>query len=409
MNKLSGLTRTRLTISEIIILLAIGLYVANFMNKGVYLSFIFLPYLIWHFIYKEHSKRFLVMSSLLFIFSIYYAVTVKLFGYIESWIVFSGYLFSPIAMYFLGYVFIKKNKTEKTTYYMIYVTIVSAALFGALCLYKTITSFGNLEVASRALNGRLVISIWGENLISATGLNTFVSLGIALAPIAFLKKKGVKHSKLSRFSLIILSLISMYTSIQLGNRTGILILLVSILSVFIYTTKFSLKKSRTLLLMLFLGAVGITVFNLNILGVKDTWESTLLSQRLQESSATDDPRFLAWEEAFWGVFAHPLGGRETHLSLPFAHNLWLDVGYDAGLIPFIILVIFSIMGGFSVKKFLTYDHPVILKGLIISSFTAFLITFFLEPIMQGWFYYFTVFCLFLGIIHKHIYINESEH
>jgi hypothetical protein len=42
-----------------------------------------------------------------------------------------------------------------------------------------------------------------------------------------------------------------------------------------------------------------------------------------------------------GVWSHPWGGRAIDLAgLSYAHNLWLDVANDAGLIPAVLLVMF---------------------------------------------------------------------
>lgn len=72
--------------------------------------------------------------------------------------------------------------------------------------------------------------------------------------------------------------------------------------------------------------------------------------QLGEGEATIVARFetegvstARWElmwEVLSQLFQHPLGGRAFPISENFAHNLWLDVGYDAGPLPFLLLLAF---------------------------------------------------------------------
>lgn len=399
------------TKQEIIFIILVGLYMANVFNKGIVIAFLLLPIVIWKFLSEQITKRAMVMSGLLLAFSAYYSFTAKRYGFTESNVVFLGYLFVPIVMYLAGYIFVKTEKRYKESYWLFMIVTISTLLFSVLSIFRTIRMYGSLENASPMYGGRAVMSYWGDNFLSATGMNTYVSLAIALAPVLLLKDKNIKHIKLMKFIMMICVFMSLYVSIKLGNRTGILILMASFMTVFIFTTKFSSRKIANTVVGVIILLFGYLIYYGNVFGVKSNFESTMVGQRIINSSELHDPRFTAWGEAFNGLFNYPLGGRHTILSLRYAHNLWLDVGYDVGIIPFLLIVLFTLFGIISIKKFLKGNHPTMFKGLIISSFTAIIITCFLEPIIQGWFYYFTVFCLYLGVIHKHILIdsiNQSE-
>ncbi|UAL46803.1 hypothetical protein K7887_18335 [Sutcliffiella horikoshii] len=399
---------SKLSNAEILFIIIVGLYAANFLNKGIVIAFLLLPFILWKIIFKEMTKRLIIMSSLLMLFSAYYAITVKLYGFSDVTLVLGGYLIAPIVFYWTGYAFINNKNPIKKSYCLIFTVAISTMLFAILSIVRTTQIYGSLENASPTYGGRAVMSLWGENFLSATGMNTYVSLGIALTPLLFLRDNNIKKMKITKLLILAVSAISIYVSLSLGNRTGLLILGASCIAVFFYTTKLTPRKIMSTVIIFFFSILGFLLFIGNIFGVKDKWFSTTIGNRMRNFSAIDDPRFTAWGESFKGMFSYPSGGRKTELSLNYAHNLWLDVGYDAGLIPFVLLVIFSLLGLISLRTFLKSDLPVFLKGLVISCFTAMIVTFLLEPIMQGWFYYFTIFCLFLGLIHKHIYLKTTQ-
>src|SRR5699024_256622 len=103
-------------------------------------------------------------------------------------------------------------------------------------------------------------------------------------------------------------------------------------------------------------------------------------------------------EVIKGLIAHPMGGRETDISLSYAHNLWFDVAYDAGVVPFILLLFFSLLSYLSLVKLSLLDHPSFIKVLFICIYTGFFVIFMTEPIMASTErFYFVIFCLISGI------------
>ncbi|MED4691861.1 hypothetical protein [Peribacillus frigoritolerans] len=229
-------------------------------------------------------------------------------------------------------------------------------------------------------------------------MNAYISLGLCLLPICFLSNK-FKIPMLKIFSIICFSL-SLFTTLQLGNRTGLVIVIISIFMVLFLTDKMGMKKIISILsLMLFLLIVNF-LYKQNFWGLKFVWENSYMHSRFTSSNLEEDPRFTAWKSAFWGLFEHPFGGRETEIAIGYAHNLWLDIGYDVGVLPLLILLVFTLISLKSVILFIKFGHPVFLKGLIIALYTSFIITFFVEPILQGLIIYFTFFCFIVGAVQR---------
>jgi O-antigen ligase len=109
---------------------------------------------------------------------------------------------------------------------------------------------------------------------------------------------------------------------------------------------------------------------------------------------------MTWGEAFRGLFTNPLGGNQTQLSLGYAHNLWLDVGWTTGLFPFVLLVFFTLMAlkDYYIKLFRSDDLSLYFKYLITAMLCGFFITFMLEPIIEANVLFFCAFCFFSGIL-----------
>jgi hypothetical protein len=53
-------------------------------------------------------------------------------------------------------------------------------------------------------------------------------------------------------------------------------------------------------------------------------------------------RYEQWEAVLLGLAHHFDGGRAIPLTERFAHNLWLDVAWDAGGVPFLLLLAFHV-------------------------------------------------------------------
>lgn len=310
------------------------------------------------------------------------------------------YVFHPICFYIFGYRVAISDFNFKKSTRLIFIVIASSTLYGLFSLIKTILTYGSMSNAMVFLHGRLVLDMWGTRVIAATGINTTISLGLALLPILFLSGKGLKGSKKIKMLSIIFFTISLFIATQLANRTALVIIITSFVVTLLFAERISLKKITKFILLGGLLFLIRVIYTANFLGIKESWESTLLFSRFNISSLSEDPRLEGWKAAFLGLFEYPLGGRKADIKLSFAHNLWLDVGYDSGIPAIVLLLIFTVVSLVVLIRFVRNNPPVIFKGLVISLYVSFLISFSIEPIIQGWFSYFTLFCCLVGIIQR---------
>jgi hypothetical protein len=101
------------------------------------------------------------------------------------------------------------------------------------------------------------------------------------------------------------------------------------------------------------------------------------------------------------IFSKPFGWELEEFG--FSHNLWLDVARFGGIIPFSLLLILTYR---SVRIFIrtikANNQSLLLNTVLICYLLALFLIFMVEPIMEGLFFLFSIYCLFTGMSKKHL-------
>jgi hypothetical protein len=139
---------------------------------------------------------------------------------------------------------------------------------------------------------------------------------------------------------------------------------------------------------------------MNVWNIKSWFEFSSLSERLSSTGLNEEnSRVFIWKSNFLKLIHNPFGFSNPANKISFAHNLWLDVGRVAGIVPMIPLLIFTLSAGVSIAKVIFTEKLSIFLRVLVAGFgIGFLITFSLEPIMEGAFIMFLSSCFFFGII-----------
>lgn len=348
-----------------------------------------LPFLLFYLLKGVNNKMFFWTLAIIIAFSAVYGLISYYYGLLTP-LSFIRQVYYPFALFMLGNLLVRKDYSYKKTYTFLFSIIAGSSLYGALSLYNATYRLGI------PAEFRTAVDIWNGAQIAATGLNSYVSLGLCLLPIIFLSSKKEKNIKW-RFISLLAFIASAFATIQLANRTGILIVVASVILVAVLSkkTKSFMRNSVVSILLIGLGAV---IYITDTFGVKSWWENSLVYSRFLESSLGDDPRFEAWSLAITGLFDHPMGGRLTDVGIYYAHNTWLDIGVDGGVISLVLFGVFTLTSIVILYQFLKIKHPPTLKVLIISIHAGFFITFLFEPVMQGLMDYFTFYCFLVGVL-----------
>ena len=135
--------------------------------------------------------------------------------------------------------------------------------------------------------------------------------------------------------------------------------------------------------------VVLFLYQHDIFGVKSSYEKSYLYTRLTYHNAGDlagNDRIDKKYEYVRNASKYLFGG--NYLSkvegFGYAHELWLDIYDDAGAIPYIMMVLYSIISGthfIKVGKDQRVDHN--WRIVIITMLIIIMLQFFVEPILSG--------------------------
>lgn len=379
----------KLNLFNLITLILLVLFSINYQGVGHYIPIIFTPLAINFLFRNSFTNTFWYTVSSLFLYSIFHSLIMYGHEMITVGVILRYILF-PLTMLIVGYMLVKKNH-KKVTFYLL-IIIVSNVLFGFLSVMYSQNLYGEVRPEYR-----VVVDVWDQT-ITSTLLNASLSFGLVLLPLIFLNDKLQKNNIKIRIISVICFVLSFYSIMKLGNRTGFALIIVAIVLSFFFTTKLNASAIvKGLLVMLFVAFSQFMYFK-NALNIRTNWESSLLFSRLNSSSPLDDPRIDAWKKAFMGVFKNPIGGREADIGLNYAHNMWLDIGLDSGVFPLIFIVLFTLFGVGSLFSLLKNKAPLMVKRLFLLLFVAFLLIMCFEPVMTGVFSFFVSYCFVVGML-----------
>ena len=257
----------------------------------------------------------------------------------------------------------------------------------------------NIRTGGFAQLSREIPMVWNGEPKKATLMSAYLTFNMCIPIVYLIKQRKIPFllQVLAGF-IFLASLLSVF---RLGSRTQLVITVLAIvISLFFVVPRQSVKANIKLFFFLVLMVALVLKFvPLNL----DADYFSVLGSRLQDSknTASAGGRTELWSQALENLLSHPLGWRGPHVR--HAHNLWLDVARYAGLIPFFLLLIFTVHSLRNTYKTIRKNpHELLLNTTILIFTLAALLIFFVEPVMEGLFYLFTVYCLFQGIINQYL-------
>jgi len=375
-------------------IIAFIFYLIDPYSKGYLFGYILILALILN------GKRLIRYLDRDFVFISFFSVSYALFYafYLESGVQFIFiYALFPSFFYLLGKKLILPNM-KSNQLVLIFFTI------GFLFSFSALTSIlMNLMEGGFAQLSRDIPLFWNGEEKKATLMAAYLTFNMCIPIIFLVKQKGVHlFLKLLAGIIFIASLLSVF---RLGSRTLLLICIFAIILSLIYIVPKQNIKENTRLIF-FLGLFIILIPQFIPLNLNADYLS-VLGSRLQESNNTSSAggRTTLWLQSLENLFKYPFGWQGE--GVRYSHNLWLDVARYAGLIPFSLLLIFTIRSLRNTYKAARKNRSSLLLNttMVIFSLSSILI-FFVEPIMEGLFFLFTIFCIFQGMINA--YLKQSK-
>lgn len=360
---------------------------AFFENINVILLIIFCPLIIYIAWKKD---KILVSKNLILIigFAVSYYI-ISMFYEIDV----SKISIACVLSYYIGMMLIEISKNKEKSVITYTYSIAIGFFIHAMANY--IINIGTQD--------RNTIDIWTGVGRSATLQATMLTM---IMGSSFYSLVALKN-KLHKLIITIFIILSLSYNLILGTRTLIIVSVVSFIVsciTFIILNRRNiflvLKNGKTLLIVII---VIFLVFISNFMGIREKIENTKLLRRINKPYSTeeaDENRVQTLFLAFNSILEHPMGGNNERIGeLKYAHNMWLDVGKQAGIIPFVLLSLFTIISLWNVIKIFknekfSNEFKVFLAGI----YSAVLLNMAVEPIMQGEPLFFIMFCMIIGMV-----------
>lgn len=372
----------------IIIILCLGMVPRFLGNYSHYLLFLLLPLTL---IVKFNRGTLLVI-----LFSIFYCLAFILRGgddtSLSMWIFYSLY---PFILYQAGRYFGKKLVTPECVFTLVCLLSMCIGLTAVIDSIKDYIYSGQIINISRAITD----AIDRENAISATGYGMMLALGLGFCCTFFINANSTYDRKM-KIIIGCYAVLSLFATIHLVNRTGLVIAAASIL-VTLFLPPINRRKIRIILLM---ACVLFLIFNFCLLSsneyssILDAYDAREFDRAHDSSNAggrTDlwIAGLIQMSENFWG------SSKLYGMSNIYAHNLWIDAGIKGGVPSFHVLLIitFCIINTMS-KLYRTRCFSIFERNTLLALGIVFFLQSFTEPIIEGITQFFWLFLFYWGIL-----------
>jgi len=305
-----------------------------------------------------------------------------------------------VLMFFLGRSLILSQHTfllnVRPFFYLTFLFFIGYTLTLLYSYFLLEHSFLGMQVCFPNEYARSNIN--GGNLIS-TIIAYYLTPMAILSPFILLywgKLQKEKFHTIELIVLLVLSLFALFLAAEMGRRTVVLLFAFS----FIYLLVFQLKeyiKVKDITRFISIVFLVIVLFGIGYNLLIDTFVIKKLIWR-----GLHDVRFGWWSQGLQAMLDYPWGGGYDVIvgnRTKLAHNVWIDMGKDYGIVPFIILILFSATIVYRFFSFLFFSKAdIVLKHLVFLMGVVIFSIFMIEPVFNSDKTFFIYAMYFFGIV-----------
>ena len=365
----------KLNISDPVVYIVLAISGMNFRLWGIYILGVLAV------VYIAFNHRFIATKALIPIslVGVVYALSLVNVGGDLADIIKA--LLYPVIWLF-GYIFLADGSFERLMKALTFIAY-GMALHGILNLLY------NLTVGNNYKTGK-AYDFFTHTIVSVTGQTTNFTLIVALVFWLVFIQRNV----LLKITSAVLYLLAFYYDVSIGGRTFLIMSLFSLafssaLYLFIFLRyKDSFARGLFLLFVLIVIFVFIIIaYDHNWFSIRNVFSSTYLNTRIERgTNVVRDERFYHkslyikhMSEFLWG--GHQLS---TTYGLTYAHDIWLDIYDEAGILTFIALLFYTLCSivrfiKVAFSKAIEPQYRIVLANLIIIVMAQF----FVEPILKS--------------------------
>jgi len=298
-----------------------------------------------------------------------------------------------LAVYCAGYAL--AGQFSKRPIVLVLLILAGSSGFVGLSIVSAVYSGFPLKML--ALPG-YAINPLGQFALHKTHVGMFSSLGMCLAPAVLFWWPDSWRLRLVWLAMLVLVVAGFAANMALQNRTPVIaMMVVMVLGATIYMRDtFAMRRS---VLWYFSVLVGISVAAIVATWLLSVWWDTLLRTAFLafDRMALATPRYKVWATVFEHFGDHFWGGRKIQLPENYAHNLWLDVLWDSGLLAFVAWVIFHSLHLIFCIGLMSRAWPRLLRLVLLGSVGSIYLSALVEPVVGASLFYFWLGLMVLGI------------
>lgn len=280
---------------------------------------------------------------------------------------------------------------------------------GILALTVGFGVYATLNMLVNVGNSRYrLIDFWTGKYRAATGSGALNTMTISVMPyiLKFEKRVAVK------FLFFALFLATIQYMFMLGTRTQFaILLLIAIFAVlqFAYRKQGITGILKCIVIVAVIILIAFLFYHFDILSIRSFILSTNLAARYEHRASLENADSFR-VKSFWAglreLFQYPLGGRRGRV---YRHNMWLDVGRVSGIIPFSLLLAYSIKNIANAISIWNNKNILLsLRYLLLFLYIGAYVNCFVEPVWEGTLNFFLALCVVDGMVSAMIRRTDNE-
>ena len=248
---------------------------------------------------------------------------------------------------------------------------------------------GNI-ISTTSIEGSRWLTTWGQsNMATATTYGVIASFGLCGFGYFFASKN--KFKGFDSIALLICSILSLLITTYLINRSGIVIIILTLFLAILFGLKGSPQKTIIILIPI-VGILTYAFYHISFGGAGEILEA--YSERSSIIEGGD--RTWRWMDAIERLFTYPFGWSTENSSYNYVHNMWLDIARISGIIPFIFFLVATIkIIKTNITLFNTKNRG--LSLLLVLLFASVFFSYMIEPVIEANIFYLMIFTWIWGV------------
>lgn len=398
-----------LKIYKLIIYILLFFYGLNFFNlRPVYLISIISLTLIKSIMLKEIriTSGFICTLSFSILFYIFVLIN---HGFSFNEMIY--YLFGPIGLFIAANDFMHTFKNKERAIYTVLLTVgFGFVMHATLNMINCFLKFGF------SAYDRVAPDIWTGTNVAATGIGLLFPIAYSfLLPVLLIKSDKKRWYE---YVIVIFTFVaSIYTSFILANRTMLFIIIINFFVCLIAIAITEKKKRKFIIPILAISLIALVVFYFIIkndtFNISNTLSKIPLFDRIfkdYEGNVFYSSRFSIYKIFFSKWLNYPFGGEKIPLIISrYCHNVWLDIYYIGGVLPFVAFIILTISMTRLVIHICVLSKDKFFRISTISLFISMFLLYMVETVIQGNVYVFLISFLFYGLIDNIVFDYKSNY